>query len=70
VSPATADLKATVSDGSTQLVHTCVIAGRTYAAFAVDASLRLTRLTWLNASGQAFASTTDLPRYGSVQFQP
>jgi hypothetical protein len=70
VSPATADLRATLSNGSTQLVHPCVIAGRTYAAFAVDASLRLTRLTWLNASGQAFASTTDLPRYGYIQFQP
>lgn len=70
VSPATAELKATLSNGSTELVQPCVIAGRAYAAFAVDASLRLTRLTWLNASGQAFASTTDLPRYGYVQFQP
>jgi hypothetical protein len=70
VSPATADLKATLSNGSTRLVQPCVIAGRAYAAFAVDASLRLTRLTWLNASGQAFASTTDLPRSGYVQFQP
>jgi hypothetical protein len=70
VSPATAELKATLSNGSTQLVHPCVIAGRAYAAFAVDGSLRLTRLTWLNASGHAFASTTDLPRHGYVQFQP
>jgi hypothetical protein len=70
VSPATVELKATLSNGSTQLVQPCVIAGRAYAAFAVDASLRLTRLTWLDASGRAFASTTDLPRHGYVQFRP
>jgi hypothetical protein len=70
VSPATTQLKATLSNGSTQLVNPCVIAGRRYAAFSVGASLRLTRLTWLDAAGRAFASTTALPRYGYVQFQP
>jgi hypothetical protein len=33
-------------------------------------SLRLNRLTWLNAAGQAIASSTGLPRYGYTQFQP
>jgi hypothetical protein len=70
VSPATAQLEATLSDGSTQLVNPCVIAGRKYAAFAVGASLRLTRLTWLDAADRAFASTTSLPLYSYVQFQP
>jgi hypothetical protein len=70
VSPATARLRATLSDGSTQLVTPRVVDGRRYAAFAVGVSLRLSRLTWLGADGQAFASTTALPRYGYTQFQP
>jgi uncharacterized protein YigE (DUF2233 family) len=44
--------------------------GRRYAAFTVGTSLRLVRLTWLDATGQAFASTTALPRSGYTQFQP
>jgi hypothetical protein len=47
-----------------------VVDGRRYAAFAIGTSLRLTRLTWLNAAGQEIASTTALPRYGYTQFQP
>jgi hypothetical protein len=70
VSPATAHLRATLSDGSTQLVTPRVVDGRRYAAFAVGSALRLKRLTWLDTAGQAFASTTALPRYGYTQFQP
>jgi hypothetical protein len=70
VSPATAHLRATLSDGSTQLVTPRVVDGRRYAAFAVGTSLRLTRLTWINAAGKAFASTVALPRSGYTQFQP
>ena len=70
VSPATAHLRATASDGSTQLVTPRVVDGRKYAAFAVGTSLRLDRLTWLNAAGQEIATTTALPRSGYTQFQP
>jgi hypothetical protein len=70
VSPATAHLRAILSDGSTQLVTPRVVDGRRYAAFSVGSALRLKRLTWLGAAGQAFASTTALPRYGYTQFQP
>jgi hypothetical protein len=69
VSPATARLRATASDGSTQLVTPRVVAGRRYAAFAIGASLRLERLTWLDAAGKPFASTTSLPLSGYTQFQ-
>jgi hypothetical protein len=70
VSPATARLKATASDGSTQLVTPKVVDGRKYAAFAIAKSLRLERLTWLDAAGREIASTSALPRYGYRQFQP
>jgi hypothetical protein len=73
VSPATAHLRATLSDGSTQLVTPRVVDGRRYAAFAIGASFRLERLTWLNAAGQVIASTTALPgsrHPGFSQFQP
>lgn len=70
VSPATARLRATISDGSTKLVTPRVVGGRRYAAFTVATSLRLVRLTWLDTTGKAFASTTDLPRSGYTQFQP
>jgi len=70
VSPATARLRATLSDGSTRLVTPRLVEGRKYAAFSVRAPLRLKRLTWLDAAGRAFASTTALPRYGYRQFQP
>jgi hypothetical protein len=70
VSPGTARLRAAASDGSTQLVTPRVVAGRRYAAFVIGASLRLERLTWLDAAGKAFASTTSLPRSGFTQFQP
>jgi hypothetical protein len=70
VSPATARLEATLSDGSTQLVTPRVVGGRRYVVFTVGTSVRLERLTWLDARGRAFASTTALPRSGFVQFQP
>jgi hypothetical protein len=70
VSPATADLKATLSNGTSELAQFCVVDGRNYAAFVVPDPLRLSGLTWLNAAGQVIASTTALPRYGFVQFQP
>src|SRR5580704_1395100 len=70
VSPATAEHDATLSNGSTQPVTLCVVAGRQYAAIAFSSSLRLTRLTWRNAAGKAFATTTRLPLYSYVQFQP
>jgi len=47
-----------------------MVDGRRYAAFAVGTSLRLERLTWLNAAGQEIASTTALPQFGYTQFQP
>jgi hypothetical protein len=70
VSPATARLRVTLSDRTTQLVTPRVVDGRRYAAFAVAAAVRPKRVTWLDDTGQAFASTTALPRYGYVQFQP
>jgi hypothetical protein len=70
VSPATADLEATLSDGSSESAGFCVVDGRNYAAFVVRAPLRLSRLTWLDAAGRVIASTTTLPWYGYVQFQP
>ena len=70
VSPRTARLRVTASDGSVQLVTPRVVDGRKYAAFVIGTSLRLERLTWLDATGKAFASTTSLPRSGYTQFQP
>ena len=70
VSPATSQLKATLSNGSTELAAFCMVDGRRYAAFVVRDPLRLSRLTWLDARGRVIASTTALPRFGYVQFQP
>ena len=70
VSPGSARLRATASDGSVQLITPRVVDGRRYAAFVIGTSLRLERLTWLDATGKAFASTTSLPRSGYVQFRP
>jgi hypothetical protein len=72
VSPATAGLRATLSNGSSfpELTTFCVLDGRTYAAFIVPSPLRLSRLSWLDAAGRVMASTTALPRKGYVQFQP
>jgi hypothetical protein len=72
VSPATAGLRATLSNGSSfpEMTTFCVLDGRKYAAFVVPNPLRLSRLSWLDAAGQVIASTTALPRHGYVQFQP
>jgi len=47
-----------------------MVDGRRYAAFAAGTSLRLNRLTWLNAAGKGIAGTAALPAYGHAQFQP
>lgn len=70
VGPAIARLQATGSDGSTQLITPRVVDGRRYAAFIIGPSLRLERLTWLNAAGLTIASRTALPRSGYAQFRP
>ena len=70
VSPRTAQLRAASSDGSVQLVTPTLAGGRRYAAFVIGTSLRLERLTWLDASGRAFATSTALPRDGYTQFRP
>jgi len=70
VSPGTDLLMATLSNGSAERAAFCVVDGRKYAAFIVPGPLRLAKLTWFNARGRAFASTTALPQYGYVQFQP
>jgi hypothetical protein len=70
VSPDTDALMATLSNGTWEPATLCVVAGRTYAAFIVSGPLRLAKLTWFDAQGQAIASTAALPRYGYVQFQP
>jgi hypothetical protein len=70
VSPDTGQLTATLSDGSTEPAVFCTVDGRKYATLIVPKPLRLAKLTWLNARGRAIASTTALPRYGYVQFQP
>jgi hypothetical protein len=70
VSPATAGLRATLSDGSSEMAAFCVLDGRRYAAFIVPSPSQLSRLTWLDAQGRVIASTTALPRYGYLQFQP
>jgi hypothetical protein len=70
VSPATAVLNAILSNGSSERAEFCVVDGRKYAAFVVRDPLRLSRLTWLDAAGRVIGSTTVLPRYGYLQFQP
>jgi hypothetical protein len=70
VSPGTDGLAAILSNGSTAPVTFCVVAGRKYATFIVSNPLRLVKLTWFDAQGRATASTTAVPRFGYVQFQP
>jgi hypothetical protein len=70
VSPGTARVKAILSDGSTVLAIPRIVDGRKYAAFIVPNPLRLSRLIWLDARGRVIASSTGLPPYGYVQFQP
>ncbi len=70
VSPATAHLRAVFSNGASELATPRVVDGRKYVAFIVPDPLGLSRLTWLDAAGRVIASTTALPQYGYVQFQP
>jgi hypothetical protein len=70
VSPGTDQLTATLSNGSTEPAAFCVVAGRKYAAFIVPNPLRLAKLIWFDAHGRTIASTTTLPQYGYIQFQP
>jgi hypothetical protein len=73
VSPGTSLLVATTSHGSTHSTERAVfrvVAGRKYAAFIVPNPFRLVELTWFDAQGRIIASTTTIPRYGYVQFQP
>ncbi len=70
VSPSSGGLMATLSNGTSEPATSCLVDGRTYAAFIVPSPLRLAKLTWFDRQGQAIASTTALPRYGYVQFQP
>ncbi|MGH3254438.1 MAG: hypothetical protein ACRDOU_03375 [Streptosporangiaceae bacterium] len=70
VSPGTAHLKAVLSNGSSELVTPRVVDGRKYVGFIVPDPFQLARLTWLDAAGRVIASTTALPQYGYVQFQP
>lgn len=70
VSPATARVVARLSDGSTTSAVPCVVAGRKYAAVFVPGSARITRLTWLDATGATIASTTSVAPYGVTQFKP
>ena len=70
VSPGTDRLTATLSNGSSVPAAFCVVAGRKYAAFIVPSPLHLSRLSWLDTRGRVMASTTALPQFGFVQFQP
>ena len=73
VSPSTALLQVTVSDGSSEPVAPQLVAGQKYVAFIVGDPLRLTRLTWLtwlNAAGQTMASGTGRPEGGTMKFLP
>jgi hypothetical protein len=70
VSPRTARVEAILSDGSTETAALRVVDGRKYAALVVPSPLTLSRLIWIDARGRVIASTTGLPMYGYVQFQP
>ena len=70
VSPATAHLRAVFSNGTSVLATPRVVDGRKYVAFIVPDPLQLARITWLGATGRVIATTTALPQYGYVQFQP
>jgi hypothetical protein len=70
VSPGTAALRATLSNGSSEMAAFCVVDGRKYAAFVVPDPFELTKLTWFDAAGKVMASTSAVPLYGYSQFQP
>jgi hypothetical protein len=70
VSPGTARVVATLSNGTTELAEMRVVNGRKYAAFIVPGQLRLAKLAWIDARGRVIATATALPQYGYIQFQP
>lgn len=61
VSPRTATIIATLSDGSTRLLLPHDVAGRRYFALAVGGGVRLARLVLQDSSRQSFAATTSIP---------
>lgn len=70
VSPGTAHLVATLSDGPAERVTPVVVKGRKYAAFLVPRGCTLIQLTWLDRAGQVIGTATSLPSYGYVQYWP
>jgi hypothetical protein len=70
VSPGTARIRAVFDNGSSVLATPRIVDGRKYAAFIVPDPFRLVKLTWFDARGRIIASTTAVPLYGYVQFQP
>jgi hypothetical protein len=56
VSPRTAYVYASISDGTTRRVVPVRVAGRAYIALAVPAGCQVTRLSLFDASGHVFAS--------------
>lgn len=67
VEPGTTGLIARLSGGHTIQARPVVVDGRKYAAFFVPVPYQLTGLTIVTASGHR--STSDLPRYGYLQFR-
>jgi hypothetical protein len=70
VSPGTARVRAVLDNGTSILAAPRVVDGRKYVAFVVPSPLQLSSLSWLDVQGRSIASTTHLPRYGYLQFQP
>jgi hypothetical protein len=65
--PGTTGLIARLSGGYTIQARPVVVDGREYAAFFVPVPYQLTGLTVVSAGGRR--STSDLPRYGYLQFR-
>jgi hypothetical protein len=70
VSPGTARLVATLSDGPAERVTPVVVKGRKYAAFLVPSGCTLIQLTWLDRAGHVIGTATSLPSYGYTQYRP
>lgn len=70
VSPGTARLVATLSDGPAERVTPVVVKGRRYAAFLVPSGCTLTQLTWLDRAGRVIGTATSLPSSGYAQYRP
>jgi hypothetical protein len=61
VSPRTAYLMASLSNGTTRRLTPIDLAGRKYTGFAIGHGSRLVRLTLYDTAGHAFATTTSIP---------